>query len=380
MNNSRPFLRDGSFLIYNLKLVIRGGTRVIELNDIDVIFHDDERVVTAVKDVTVDVAKGEIFGIVGYSGAGKSTLVRTINLLQRPTTGTVIVNGQNLMELSARDLRNARKKIGMIFQHFNLMESRTIFENVAFPLKGSGLNKHEVAEKVAELLSLVGLKEKTDSYPSQLSGGQKQRVAIARALANDPDVLLCDEATSALDPKTTSSILDLLRELNVKLGLTIVIITHEMSVVKDLCHKVAVMEDGRILEHGPILDIFTQPQEQLTKEFIDTATHFDQEMATVLQHPETQQLNRDGILARLSYVGVGTTQPLIATLVKKFDVTVNIIYGHVEILQNTPVGNLLVALSGDADKIQQGMAYLRKQGVTVSSVSDLLEEYVKKEG
>ena len=380
MNNSRPFLRDGSFLIYNLKLVIRGGTRVIELNDIDVIFHDDERVVTAVKDVTVDVAKGEIFGIVGYSGAGKSTLVRTINLLQRPTTGTVIVNGQNLMELSARDLRNARKKIGMIFQHFNLMESRTIFENVAFPLKGSGLNKHEVAEKVAELLSLVGLKEKTDSYPSQLSGGQKQRVAIARALANDPDVLLCDDATSALDPKTTSSILDLLRELNVKLGLTIVIITHEMSVVKDLCHKVAVMEDGRILEHGPILDIFTQPQEQLTKEFIDTATHFDQEMATVLQHPETQQLNRDGILARLSYVGVGTTQPLIATLVKKFDVTVNIIYGHVEILQNTPVGNLLVALSGDADKIQQGMAYLREQGVTVSSVSDLLEEYVKKEG
>lgn len=353
---------------------------MIELNDIDVIFHDDERVVTAVKDVTVDVAKGEIFGIVGYSGAGKSTLVRTINLLQRPTTGTVIVNGQNLMELSARDLRNARKKIGMIFQHFNLMESRTIFENVAFPLKGSGLNKHEVAEKVAELLSLVGLKEKTDSYPSQLSGGQKQRVAIARALANDPDVLLCDEATSALDPKTTSSILDLLRELNVKLGLTIVIITHEMSVVKDLCHKVAVMEDGRILEHGPILDIFTQPQEQLTKEFIDTATHFDQEMATVLQHPETQQLNRDGILARLSYVGVGTTQPLIATLVKKFDVTVNIIYGHVEILQNTPVGNLLVALSGDADKIQQGMAYLREQGVTVSSVSDLLEEYVKKEG
>lgn len=353
---------------------------MIELSDIDVIFHDDERVVTAVKDVTVDVGKGEIFGIVGYSGAGKSTLVRTINLLQRPTTGTVTVNGQNLMELSARELRNARKKIGMIFQHFNLMESRTIFENVAFPLKGSGLNKKEVAAKVAELLSLVGLKEKTDNYPSQLSGGQKQRVAIARALANDPDVLLCDEATSALDPKTTSSILDLLRELNEKLGLTIVIITHEMSVVKDLCHKVAVMEDGRILEHGPILDIFTKPQEQLTKEFIDTATHFDQEMATVLQHPETQQLNRDGILARLSYVGVGTTQPLIATLVKQYDVTVNIIYGHVEILQNTPVGNLLVAFSGDTDNIQQGVAYLRENEVIVDSVSELLEEYVKKEG
>lgn len=174
---------------------------MIELRDIDVIFHDDDRVVTAVKDVSMAVEQGEIFGIVGYSGAGKSTLVRTINLLQRPTKGTVNVNGQNLMELAPKDLREARKKIGMIFQHFNLMESRTIFENVAFPLKGSGLNKKEVAAKVAELLSLVGLKEKTDNFPSQLSGGQKQRVAIARALANDPDVLLCDEATSALDPK-----------------------------------------------------------------------------------------------------------------------------------------------------------------------------------
>ena len=183
---------------------------MIKLRDIDVVFHDEDRVVTAVKDVNLDVEKGEIYGIVGYSGAGKSTLVRTINLLQRPTTGTVLVNGQELMGLNARELRQARKKIGMIFQHFNLMESRTIFENVAYPLRGSGLNKKEKAAKVAELLSLVGLKEKTDAYPNQLSGGQKQRVAIARALANDPDILLCDEATSALDPKTTSSILDLL--------------------------------------------------------------------------------------------------------------------------------------------------------------------------
>ena len=219
---------------------------MLKLRDIDVVFHDEDRVVTAVKDVNLDVEKGEIYGIVGYSGAGKSTLVRTINLLQIPTTGTVPVNGQELMSLNARELRQARKKIGMIFQHFNLMESRTIFENVAYPLRGSGLNKKEKAAKVAELLSLVGLKEKTDAYPNQLSGGQKQRVAIARALANDPDILLCDEATSALDPKTTSSILDLLRELNEKLGLTIVIITHEMSVVKDLCHKVAVMENGQI--------------------------------------------------------------------------------------------------------------------------------------
>lgn len=246
---------------------------MIELKDIDVIFSNDDKVVTAVKDVNITVDRGEIFGIVGYSGAGKSTLVRTINLLQPPTQGTVTVNGQEMQKLSKKELRGARKKIGMIFQHFNLMDSRTIFDNVAFPLKGSGLSKDEVAHKVAELLDLVGLEEKTDNYPSQLSGGQKQRVAIARALANDPDVLLCDEATSALDPKTTSSILDLLRKLNEQLGLTIVIITHEMSVVKDLCHRVAVMEDGHVLEQGSIVDMFTNPQKSLTKEFINTATH-----------------------------------------------------------------------------------------------------------
>ena len=352
---------------------------MITLRDIDVVFHDEDRVVTAVKDVNLDVEKGEIYGIVGYSGAGKSTLVRTINLLQRPTRGKVLVNGQDLMSLKPRSLRQARKKIGMIFQHFNLMESRTIFDNVAYPLRGSGLSKKEKIAKVAELLDLVGLKEKTDAYPKQLSGGQKQRVAIARALANDPDILLCDEATSALDPKTTSSILDLLRELNEKLGLTIVIITHEMSVVKDLCHKVAVMEDGHILEQGPIVDIFTEPTERLTKEFIDTATHFDQEMGMVLSHPETQKLNRDGILARLSYVGVGTTQPLISNLVRNFDVTVNIIYGHVEILQNVPVGNLLVAFVGDHNKIQEAIEYLRTNDVKIDSVTELLEEYVTKE-
>lgn len=352
---------------------------MITLRDIDVVFHDEDRVVTAVKDVNLDVEKGEIYGIVGYSGAGKSTLVRTINLLQRPTNGSVLVNGQDLMSLNARSLRQARKKIGMIFQHFNLMESRTIFDNVAYPLKGSGLNKKEKAAKVAELLDLVGLKEKTDAYPQQLSGGQKQRVAIARALANDPDILLCDEATSALDPKTTSSILDLLRELNEKLGLTIVIITHEMSVVKDLCHKVAVMENGRVLEQGPIVEIFTEPNERLTKEFIDTATHFDQEIGMVLAHPETQKLNREGVLARLSYVGVSTTQPLISTLVRDFDVTVNIIYGHVEILQNIPVGNLLVAFTGDQEKVKTAIDYLRKHEVKVDSVTELLEEYVTKE-
>lgn len=353
---------------------------MIELKDIDVIFSNDDKVVTAVKDVNIHINRGEIFGIVGYSGAGKSTLVRTINLLQPPTKGTVKVNGQDLQDLRKKDLRAARKKIGMIFQHFNLMDSRTIFDNVAFPLKGSGLNREQVAAKVAELLDLVGLEEKTDNYPSQLSGGQKQRVAIARALANDPDVLLCDEATSALDPKTTSSILDLLQKLNEQLDLTIVIITHEMSVVKDLCHRVAVMEDGRVLEQGSIVDMFTNPQKPLTKEFINTATHFDQEIALVLTHPITQNIDQNGEIVRLSYVGEGTTQPVISHLVREFDVDVNILYGHVEILQNTPIGNLLIAIEGDSENIEKVIEHLEKSEVNIQRFNELVRDYVKKEG
>lgn len=350
---------------------------MIELKDIDVIFSNKNKVVTAVKDVNISIGRGEIFGIVGYSGAGKSTLVRTINLLQPPTNGVVEVNGQNLQELNKRELRQARKKIGMIFQHFNLMDSRTIFDNVAYPLKGSGLSKSEVANKVASLLDLVGLESKTDNYPSQLSGGQKQRVAIARALANDPDVLLCDEATSALDPKTTSSILDLLRELNHKLGLTIVIITHEMSVVKDLCHRVAVMEDGHVLEQGSIIDMFTNPQKPLTKEFINTATHFDQEIALVLTHPMTQNIDENGEIVRLSYVGEETTKPILSRLVREFDVDVNILYGHVEILQDTPIGNMLIAIEGDSDNVQKVLDHLEKSDVRIQRFNDLVKEYVK---
>ena len=353
---------------------------MIELKDIDVIFSNDDKVVTAVKDVNITVDRGEIFGIVGYSGAGKSTLVRTINLLQPPTQGTVTVNGQEMQKLSKKELRGARKKIGMIFQHFNLMDSRTIFDNVAFPLKGSGLSKDEVAHKVAELLDLVGLEEKTDNYPSQLSGGQKQRVAIARALANDPDVLLCDEATSALDPKTTSSILDLLRKLNEQLGLTIVIITHEMSVVKDLCHRVAVMEDGHVLEQGSIVDMFTKPQKSLTKEFINTATHFDQEIGLVLTHPMIQNIDENGEIIRLSYVGDETTKPILSNLVREFDVNVNILYGHVEILQNTPIGNMLIAVEGTSENVDKVIEHLENSDVSTQRFNDLVKEYVKREG
>lgn len=347
---------------------------MIKLRDIDVVFETENRTVTAVKNVSLDVSPGEIYGIVGYSGAGKSTLVRTINLLQLPTKGYVEVKGQDLLSLSSAQLRTARKKIGMIFQHFNLMESRTIADNVAFPLKNSGLSRAEKNAKVKELLTLVGLEDKLHNYPSQLSGGQKQRVAIARSLANDPDVLLCDEATSALDPKTTQSILDLLRDLNEKLGLTIVIITHEMAVVKDLCHKVAVMENGEILEQGQIVDIFTNPQKSLTKEFIDTATHFDREVKVVLEKIATGSDYENQHIVRITYVGKDTTQPLMAQLIRHYDLMVNILYGNVEVLQETPVGNLLVAISGSAEDFETGMNFLQEHNVKVEILSVPVKE------
>lgn len=351
---------------------------MIELSHIDVVFQQKHRVVKAVSDVSLSIKAGEIFGIVGYSGAGKSTLVRTINLLQRPSQGNVIVNGQDMLKLTNKELRQARKKIGMIFQHFNLMESRTIFDNVAFPLKDSGLTKQEIAEKVASLLELVGLDQKVQNYPSQLSGGQKQRVAIARALANDPDILLCDEATSALDPKTTASILKLLADLNKKLNLTIVMITHEMQVVKDLCDRVAVMENGVLLEEGSILDIFTKPQHAVTQNFINVATHFDQEMDIVLNHTSTQALMEEGKLYRLTYVGDQTTRPIMAQMMEDFGIKVNILYGHVEIIQNTPTGNLLVSMVGESDAIRQALERLEEQEVGVQSMKALMDQYYKK--
>ena len=354
---------------------------MIDLKDVSVIFQGDkQKEIKAVQNVSLHVNKGDVYGIVGYSGAGKSTLVRTINLLQRPTSGKVVINKKVITDLSEKELRQARKKIGMIFQHFNLMGSRTIFDNVAFPLKRSKLTKSQISKKVLELLDLVGLGDKADAYPSQLSGGQKQRVAIARALANDPEILLCDEATSALDPKTTSSILELLKKLNKDLGLTIVIITHEMQVVKEICNKVAVMEDGHVIEEGSLLEIFTNPQNQLTKDFINTATHVDQGIDTVLAHPTLLNLKENDVLAKLSFVGGSTSEPLIAKLNNSFQVQGNILFGNVEILQETPVGTLLLVLSGSTEKIAEAIDYLQLNDVRVSIISaEYIDERQKKE-
>jgi D-methionine transport system ATP-binding protein len=250
----------------------KGGNGLIKLNHISKTFTVSQKTVHAVQDVNLTIYDKEIFGIIGFSGAGKSTLVRCINLLERPTKGTVEVDRQELTGLSAKELRQSRKKIGMIFQHFNLMPSRTIFGNVAYPLWNSGLSKQEIQDKVRKLLRLVDISEKENAYPSQLSGGQKQRVAIARALANDPKILLCDEATSALDPQSTKSILQLLKTLNETLGITVVLITHEMDVVKEICHRVAVMDHGRVVEQGEVFSIFANPKQEITRNFIKTTS------------------------------------------------------------------------------------------------------------
>lgn len=337
---------------------------MISLKDVSVTFtQPNKETIQAVKNVSLEVDKGDVYGIVGYSGAGKSTLVRVINLLQRPTSGSVVVNQTELTALPAKALREKRKTIGMIFQHFNLMDSRNVFDNVDFSLKYAGISKQERRQKVTELLSLVGLEEKTRSFPSQLSGGQKQRVAIARALANDPEILLCDEATSALDPKTTLQILALLKKLNRKLGLTIVIITHEMQVVKEICNKVAVMENGEIIEQGKSVQIFSQPAKPLTKDFIRTATHIDQALETILGSAKFSSLAANEWLVELSYVGDQTNEPLIAQLFSRYQVTTNILYGNVEILQDVPIGSLIVSLSGEYGQRKRALDFLADQGV-----------------
>lgn len=337
---------------------------MISLKDVSVTFtQPNKETVQAVKNVSLEVDKGDVYGIVGYSGAGKSTLVRVINLLQRPTSGSVVVNQTELTALPAKALREKRKTIGMIFQHFNLMDSRNVFDNVDFSLKYAGISKQERRQKVTELLSLVGLEEKARSFPSQLSGGQKQRVAIARALANDPEILLCDEATSALDPKTTLQILALLKKLNRKLGLTIVIITHEMQVVKEICNKVAVMENGEIIEQGKSVQIFSQPAKPLTKDFIRTATHIDQALETILGSAKFSSLAANEWLVELSYVGDQTNEPLIAQLFSRYQVTTNILYGNVEILQDVPIGSLIVSLSGEYGERKRALDFLADQGV-----------------
>jgi len=343
---------------------------VIELEQISKTFADAGREVHAVNNVSLTIRNGDVFGIIGFSGAGKSTLVRCINLLERPTEGSVRIDGKELTRMPAKELRQARRKIGMIFQHFNLMPSRTIFGNVAYPLKGSGLRKDQIAEKVRKLLDLVGIADKENAYPSQLSGGQKQRAAIARALANDPDILLCDEATSALDPQTTKSILKLLERLNRELGITLVVITHEMAVVKEICNRVAVMDHGRVVEEGEVFSVFASPKEELTRSFIKTTSNLQKIEELIAAKSPVVALKPGERIVRLSYVERNASEPLISTMTKKYGVILNIIFADIEIVQNAPIGGTVGILSGPQDKMDEALEDLRSKNVGVEVILD----------
>lgn len=336
---------------------------MIELQHVSKTFGAKRAEVHAVQDVSLTINDGEIFGIIGFSGAGKSTLVRCINLLERPTGGSVIIDGKDITKLPVQELRRVRRKIGMIFQHFNLMRSRTVYGNIEFALKKSGLSRQEKDEKIRSLLELVGLSDKVDAYPSQLSGGQKQRVAIARALANDPKVLLCDEATSALDPQTTKSILKLLNEVNERLKLTIIIITHQMEVVKDICDRVAVMENGYVVEEGATIDVFDHPEKQVTKDFIDTATNISKIYELVESNSPLTDIPAGAKMLILSYSSVNTKEAIISSISRKFNIDASIIFGNVEILKNLPFGKLVVTLSGKPEDIEGAIAYIQEAGI-----------------
>lgn len=322
---------------------------MISINHLTKVFTQGTGETAALNDVSLHVDRGEIFGVVGPSGAGKSTLIRCVNLLERPTSGSIQVNGQELTTLSSQELRSARQNIGMIFQHFNLLSSRTVAGNIAFPLEIAGMDKSSIKRRVDELLELVGLIDKANAYPSQLSGGQKQRVGIARALANEPLVLLSDEATSALDPQNTTAILDLLKDLNRRLGLTILLITHEMDVVKQICDRVAVLQEGRIVEQGSLFDLVARPGSLLAQSFLSL---------------KAEEPKKTGVTsAVITFIGQTADQPVLASLVRQFEVEVNILGGSIQTIGQQRIGQLQVEIKGE--QTQQALAHLHNMGLRV---------------
>ena len=328
----------------------------------------------ALDDVSIEIRPGEIFGIIGRSGAGKSTLVRCINLLNRPSEGTVTVDGKNLTELSEDELRESRRSIGMIFQHFNLLSSRTVYDNVALPLELVGTPKNIIREKVEPLLKLVGLTEHAHKYPSQLSGGQKQRVGIARALTNDPKVLLSDEATSALDPETTVATLALLKRINKELGLTIVMITHEMQVVKQICERVVVMNYGKIVEQGKVVDIFMSPQHETTKALIGNVMARDMPASILDRFRKARENhpNSDAVyLLRLAFSGNEVTRPVISECSRRFNLDFNILRGTVDDVQGQTLGSLTVLIEAESSVFIEAVNFLRENGVVVEEINDV---------
>ena len=338
---------------------------MIKLNNITKIFTLSDKKLTALDNVSLHVPKGQICGVIGASGAGKSTLIRCVNLLERPTHGAVVIDDVDLTQLSDAELVKTRRQIGMIFQHFNLLTSRTVFENVALPLELENKSKAEIQEKTTALLALVGLSDKHNVYPANLSGGQKQRVAIARALASDPKVLLCDEATSALDPATTQSILKLLKEINRTLGITILLITHEMEVVKRICDQVAVIDKGRLIEQGTVSEIFSNPKTELAQEFISSTFHITLPEEYLENLSDTPKHAKSYPIIKFEFTGRSVDAPLLSQASKKFGVELSILTSQIDYAGGVKFGFTIAEVEGDEDAITQAKVYLMENNVRV---------------
>ncbi len=353
---------------------------MINIQHMNKTFHLKTGDVEALNDVSLNIEAGQIYGVIGYSGAGKSTLVRCINLLETPDSGSltvgdsgeiVIQNGKPMVggkALKEKQLGKLRRGIGMIFQHFNLLDRSTVFENIAYPLRYSGMKKEEIDKRVTELLALVDLTDKRDTYPSQLSGGQKQRVAIARALANNPQILLSDEATSALDPDATEAILTLLKQLNEKLGLTIVLITHEMAVIKAICHRVAVMEHGKVVEEGNVYDIFANPQQLITRKFIASSSTLGKAEKMIADGSPMMQVKPGEKLVRLTFRQDSVGDSVISKISRRFHANLNIVLANVDILQGHPLGAMIAVIGGD--DVDSALEYLRAHQISVEVMRD----------
>ncbi len=341
---------------------------MISIRNVSKTFASSSGSVEALKEVSLEIGEGEIYGVIGLSGAGKSTLARCINLLERPDSGSVNVDGMEMTSLSPRELRGQRRGIGMIFQQFNLMPSRTVWGNIAYPLKKAGLGREETDKRVRELLRLVGLEDKINAYPRQLSGGQKQRVAIARAIAVRPKVLICDEATSALDPATTLSILALLKQINREMGITMVVITHEMAVVKEICDRVAVMEHGRIVEEGSALSVFASPRSEVAASFVESASGAARINRLLDEKSPAVRIEKGQVLAKLTYMGTGANEALISQASRRFGVDCNIIFGNMEVVQDTTIGVLVLAFSGEKESITAAAEFLSRNNVIVEVI------------
>ena len=343
---------------------------MITIEGLNKTFVSDNNKVQALKNINLEIKTGEIFGVIGYSGSGKSTLLRCINRLEEPDEGKIKVGDDDILSLSEKQLSIKRRKIGIIFQHFNLLKNDTVYKNVARPLLYSGMKKNDVTKRVIELLELVGLSDKVKSYPSQLSGGQKQRVAIARALAEEPELLLCDEATSALDPDTTKSIIELLKELNKKLNLTMIVVTHQMEVVRDLCDRVAVLSEGEIVDIGDTLTVFSKSENKVTSQFANSLFQTE-EISRVLKNEKVCQIiDNNGKVYRLLFLGKCANEALISDVSRKFTVDTNIIFGNIVLFKEEPVGNLYVAIQGTDLEVREAVNYIVGKEVIVNAISE----------